>query len=52
MNDKDKSIAQRIWPHKMPLFQDDFAHVRLAERQRAALASLGAKALNHDRTKK
>lgn len=35
----------KIWPRKMLLFQDDFAHLRLAERQQAALVAMGTQSL-------
>jgi hypothetical protein len=52
MSPADRSTAYFIWPAKMPLFQDHFAPQRLAQRQKAALQSLGTKALNHDRSRK
>lgn len=45
MSPADRKTAQKIWPRKMPLFQDDFAHTRLAERQKAALVAMGEKSL-------
>jgi hypothetical protein len=45
MSPADRNTAYFIWPAKMPLFQDDFAPQRLAQRQKAAFQAMGKNSL-------
>lgn len=47
MSDDDRRIAEKIWPMKMRL-----EDAKLYVRQRAALRSLGTRALAHDPKRK